>query len=96
MKQAKGLVVTLGTVAALLASAAPATAVKPARGCGTDFNLITQEDLAQELREDFPDATEEQLQAFLDSIDKNEDDLFCEKSTPSRFGGNVVDNTSNS
>lgn len=83
-------------VAIILVSASAAAAGKPARGCGASFTLVTRRALLGELREDFPEASEEELRAFLDSIDKNGDDRFCDKTTPSGFGGTVVDNTSSS
>jgi Ca2+-binding EF-hand superfamily protein len=70
---------------ALLASASPASADKPARGCPDSFERYT---FAQ-IQEEFTNATQEQF----DSFDKNRDGIVCGKQLPSI--SNVVDNTAN-
>ena len=68
----------------------PALGDKPARGCPGPFQEITLQGFIEGAP---PGAPVEELEAFFNSINKNEDALICIKPHPS--GANLIDNTAN-
>lgn len=81
----KVISVAVFAIAAVLLVGAPASAVKPARGCPDNFAPFTSAQIFQM----FPSVT----QAQFDTFDKNGDDVVCGKRTPALF--NPIDNTAN-
>ena len=69
------------------ATAGPAVAEKPVRGCTASYDPITRD----ELRERFPHVVG--FSTLFEFLDKNGDDLLCAKQVPGLF--NTVDNTAN-
>ncbi len=79
------------------ATAAPAAAAHPQGRCGGGFGLMTIGDTLPLVSEGSPLSVAE-LEAILQGLDKNDDDLVCVKDLPDTPGSpsyirNVVDNT---
>lgn len=70
-------------VAGLVATAGPASAVKPVRGCPDSFSPFTSEQIFGM----FPNVT----QGWFDAVDKNGDGTICGKQLRPMF--NPIDNT---
>ena len=90
----RSAVVAVGA-AAFLAMPLPANAVKPARGCPPDFQLMNEEQIFEIVRVQFPNVTEEQFHAFFLGLDKNADGLACLQNKKEGQNPNGIDNTSN-
>jgi hypothetical protein len=88
-------VVLLVLVLALVTPATSALGDPPSRGCAPPFEPINLQGFIQLILELFPEAPQDEIVAFFNEVDINDDGIICSQEKLPEGHFNVVDNASN-